>query len=180
MRRRIMPSVLLFFVLMADTSILPVLTAWPLLPSFTLLTARSLSLYLGRTHGVFYGLIAGLLVDILVGYPLGFLMLLYTISCFVVATIAYLPEDMRRQMGRRLYLRRGVCVFGVLLAGELAIYGYQYFTTARIAGEYFLNIFLRAAIGAAVSVPMGPAVARIVLGRPRQTGNTTRREVKSF
>ena len=99
MRRRIMPSVLLFFVLMADTSILPVLTAWPLLPSFTLLTALSLSLYLGRTHGVFYGLIAGLLVDILVGYPLGFLMLLYTISCFVVATIAYLPEDMRRRLG---------------------------------------------------------------------------------
>jgi len=151
------------------------------MPSFTLLTVLALSIYMGRAHGVLYGLGTGLLVDILVGYPLGFLMVLYTLSCFVTGTLTYLPEDLRRRLGFQLILRRAAGVFFVLLVGEIAILGYQYFLTASFDGRYLLNIVLRALAGALCSALIGPVVARAVLGKPKQgAADIRKREVKTF
>jgi len=181
MRRRIVALAILFAALMLDTSVVPVLTDWHLMPSFTFVTVLVLAVYLGRARGVLYGLGTGLLVDILVGYPVGFMMALYTAAGFVVGLLAYLNDEERKKMGRKVYLRRAVSVFAVWLAVEAVVLGYQYFHIARLEGEYFLNVLLRAAIGTAATMLLGPAEARMMLGKPKQSSSTNaHREVKSF
>ena len=67
-----MPTVLVLFVLMIDTAVIPFLISSPYLVSLTFATVLVLGVYLGRMHGMLYGMIGGLLTDILVSYQLGF------------------------------------------------------------------------------------------------------------
>ncbi len=72
--RRYLPGILLVLTVMIDISVLPmigprVLTDYA--PLLTLCTVATFALLLGRTRGMLYGLIGGLLLDILVGYQFG-------------------------------------------------------------------------------------------------------------
>lgn len=78
MLRRILSTVLVLVMLLIDCTVLPVFTHSPLMPQWTLLTVHCLGLLLGRSEGALYGLIAGLLTDILVSTPLGLMTALYT------------------------------------------------------------------------------------------------------
>ena len=71
-RRRIWPAVLTLLSLMVDTSVIPFLVSSPYIVSLTFITVLVMGVHLDRMHGMLYGLIAGLLQDILVGYQLGF------------------------------------------------------------------------------------------------------------
>ena len=166
MRRRIWPAVLTLLSLMVDTSVIPFLVSSPYIVSLTFITVLVMGVHLDRMHGMLYGLIAGLLQDILVGYQLGFNTFVYIALGFLAGLIAYEPEEVR---ARRRPSR------------ELVIYAYQYFGTARIEGIYFLNILIRTLLTTALCMLLGPVESRIVLGRgARYRRTSAKREVKSF
>lgn len=78
MLRRIFSILLVLIALLLDCTVLPVFTGNALMPQWTLLTVHCLGLLLGRSEGALYGLIAGLLNDVLVSTPLGVMTALYT------------------------------------------------------------------------------------------------------
>ncbi len=183
MRRRIMPTALVLLAMIADTSMVPFLIQGPHVVSLTFVTVIAIAIYLGRMHGMLYGMIGGLLLDITVGYPLGFNTFLYIALGFAAGTIAYEPESEQRtrQAGYRLYARRALTFFGAALVAEVIIFGYQYFNTALIAGIYFLNILIRTALFTALGMLLGPLDAYLILGRPKKYQRVSpKREVKSF
>lgn len=72
--RRYLPAILLVLTVMIDISVIPMIGSQILSeygPLLTLCTVVSFGLLLGRTRGMLYGLIGGLLLDILVGYQFG-------------------------------------------------------------------------------------------------------------
>ncbi len=74
MLRRYLPTALLVLAVMVDVSVIPMTgSAWATeyAPLLTLCTVVTFGLLLGRTRGMLYGLIGGLLLDILVGYQFG-------------------------------------------------------------------------------------------------------------
>ena len=79
MFRRILPALLTALSLILDIAVLPVFVVSPYLPVFSLLTVLVLGLLLGRTRGLWFGLAAGLLMDILVATPLGLQTVLYVL-----------------------------------------------------------------------------------------------------
>lgn len=182
MRRRMMPAALVLVALLLDTAVIPFLTSSVYVVSVTFITVVELAMYLGRMNGMLYGMIGGLLIDIAVGYPLGFNTFLYIGLGFLAGTIAYEPVQQRmRRAPSRLYLRRWLTMMGVCLALEAVVFGYQYFNTAMLSGVYFANIFLRTLLAVAVGALLGPIEARIVLGRPvRYQRTSAKQEVKSF
>lgn len=86
MFRRLLPLLLLIVSVMVDISVVPMLPglAWQrYIPLFSLMTVVVLGLLLGRTRGSLYGLIGGLLVDILVGSPLGLMAAVFIVSGYL-------------------------------------------------------------------------------------------------
>ena len=81
--RRFLPLILLLISVLLDLAVLPVLLGSRYLPMMTLVTAIELGLLLGRTRGSLYGMIGGLLIDILTGYPMGLRTILYIASGYV-------------------------------------------------------------------------------------------------
>ena len=76
--RRFLPLVLLLAALLLDTSILPVLIDHWAMPMLLLDSVIVLGLLLGRTRGLMYGTIAGVMLDVSVGSHFGMYFLLYT------------------------------------------------------------------------------------------------------
>ncbi len=81
--RRFLPLILLIVSVLLDLTVLPVLIRSRYLPMMTLITAIEFGLLLGRTRGSLYGMIGGLLIDILTGYPMGLRTVLYIAAGYV-------------------------------------------------------------------------------------------------
>ncbi len=83
--------VILCFLL--DTAVIPFEVANPVyFPKFTLLTIITIALLMGRTQGILYGLVGGVLMDITLLIPVGFTSVLYTLSGFLAG---YIGRKMR-------------------------------------------------------------------------------------
>ncbi len=81
--RRILPPILVVAAVLIDVSVVAVLVNHWAVPSLSLCTVCVLGLLLGRTRGSLYGLIGGVLMDVLVGYPLGLKAALYILSGYL-------------------------------------------------------------------------------------------------
>ena len=81
--RRFLPLILVLAALLLDISVVPILVSHWAVPSLSLCTVCVLGLLLGRTRGSLYGLIGGVLMDVLVGYPLGLKAVLYILSGYL-------------------------------------------------------------------------------------------------
>jgi len=81
--RRFLPVILLLVSVLLDLTVLPILIRSQYIPMMTLITVIELGLLLGRTRGSLYGMIGGLLIDILTGYPMGLRTVLYIASGYV-------------------------------------------------------------------------------------------------
>ena len=81
--RRFLPVILTLVSVLLDLAVLPILIWSQYLPMMTLITVIALGLLLGRTRGSLYGMIGGLLIDILTGYPMGLRTVLYIASGYV-------------------------------------------------------------------------------------------------
>ena len=181
MRRRVVPIVLVLLIVLIDLSVVPVFfhNTWTV--SLTLATILTLAVCMGRVNGMLFGTIGGLLIDILVGYPVGFRLVLFVIAAFLAGLLGYQSDEERIRAGRKMYGRRFGAYLSVLILTELVVYAYQYFTTAQFAWRFLGNALIRAGISTALCMLLGPVYMRLILGKPRKNIVAgVKREVKSF
>lgn len=138
MLRRIMPYILLLVAMLLDTAILPVLTDSPLVPVLTLVSVIALGLLMGRTRGALYGIIGGLLTDVLVGYPLGLRTLLY-LGCGYASGVA-------GRKFQRYAITPVVTPILCLAAYEGAMITYMYMLGQTIPWLFLRNALIRAGL----------------------------------
>ena len=75
--------------ILLDTSVIPFEVSNPVyFPKFTLLTIITIALLMGRTQGILYGLIGGVLMDISLLIPVGLTSVVYTVCGFLAGYIA--------------------------------------------------------------------------------------------
>ena len=135
MFKRILPGLLSAFALLLDLSILPLFTATPYMPQFSLITVLCLGLLLGRTRGLTHGLVAGLVVDILVASPMGLQTILYIL-------VGYAGGIFGRTFTRHPLtplIAASVC----FLVYEIACYVYIIFATFDFHTAALLTAFVR-------------------------------------
>lgn len=125
---------------------LPVLIQSQYLPMMTLITTIEFGLLLGRTRGSLYGMIGGLLIDLLTGYPMGLRTLLY-ISSGYVSGVA----------GRRFqrYLLTPVVAPLICFIGyEVALGTYAALSGASVGGADIRSALIRVAIQVVLIQPL--------------------------
>lgn len=183
MFRRIMPYLLIVALVLIDVSVVPVFTAGVYVLPMTLIFVICVSMVLGRLHGVLGALLGGLLVDVLTGYPVGFMMIAYPAICLITGMFGYDTDEVRAQEDYsriKAFLRRALVVFIVMALFEIVIIVYQYFHTALLQVWYFTNALIRTAlISGLVSVLyypvsmllLGPEDARVRIGSKREVRN---------
>lgn len=184
MRRWLIPALLILLLLMLDTAVLPVFVSSVYSVPLTLALVICIGAGYGRISGMLYGMAAGLLIDVLVGYPLGLRLFQYIAAGFLSGLIVYVTDAERLEHGfrRGLYaLRLALFSIGFHLASEAVICVYQYFNTARFEAIYALNALVRVGIGAALVLIIYVPFMRLAAGRKKSPAPArSRREVKFF
>lgn len=143
MFRMILPTLLVALGVLLDATILPMFFEHWLMPLFALVTVHCLGLLLGRTRGVLYGMIAGILIDISVSTPLGLMTLFY-------AALGYLGG----WFGRKMYRNPLMPVIASLVCFalfELGMAIYATLATATVDSTLFVRAFLRLLADVAVT-----------------------------
>lgn len=138
MFRRFLPLILTVLSVLIDISVLPqILTGWVNI-ILTVCTVVTLGLLLGRTQGTLYGLIGGLLLDILAAYPSG-VWLGICLACGYLAGIA----------GRKFQRNPIITVITPLLLvalQEVFMAGYLYFTGFQLTFAWVYQAAVRVLI----------------------------------
>ena len=147
MFRRLLPFLLIFLLILLDATVLPLLTGdvW-FLSTLTLTGTLALGLLLGRTRGVLYGMIAGLLLDILTATPLGLLTMLYSAAGY------FSGWTMRRWPRNPLAPGLGAAV--LLSLYELFLMGYLLLASGQFATSMFWRAGVRVLTGTAMTLLM--------------------------
>lgn len=183
MFRRLLPYLLIVFLVLVDISVIPVFTSSAYVIPVTLVFVMCAGMLLGRMHGVLGGLLGGLLVDILTGYPLGYMMFSYIACGFITGLAGYDTDEARAQDGYsrwKALLRRAIAIAAVLALFEAVTLVYQYFHTALMQGAIIRAALLRVLVGTVVTsafyfpmafVLVGRADARVRIGGKREVRN---------
>ena len=183
MLRRLLPYLLMVFLVIIDISVVPVYTSSIFVIPLALVFAMCTGQLLGRLHGLLCGMVGGLLVDILAGVPMGYMMLSYLLCGFFAGMGGFDSDETRAQEGYsrfKAFFRRALVVFVVLGLFETVTMVYQYFNTALFMGVYVKNAIIRMAVGTAMTCAMyylampmlvGRASARVLIGMKRVVKN---------
>ncbi|MEG1604726.1 MAG: rod shape-determining protein MreD [Clostridia bacterium] len=133
--RRFFPIILVLVTLLIDLSVVPSIAVHWAVPVFLLPTVIVLGLLLGRTRGLLYGMVGGLLVDILVGHPMGLMAILYLL-------IGYLAGVSGRKFQR--YLLTVVLTPIVCLSiFEISIAIYQFISGQQMTFDNLVQALAR-------------------------------------
>jgi rod shape-determining protein MreD len=127
MIRRIMPGVWIVLMILMDIAILPQFVHSPLLPSLTLLSVAALGLLKGRSGGVLHGVMAGLIMDIAAGSPVG-------MNIIIMGLTGYGCGMMNARRFRR-WMMIAIGGAGSVLLHQLAWILYVYITGAHPAAQ---------------------------------------------
>jgi len=168
MLRRILPYLLIVLLALIDVSVVPVFTASVYVLPLTLIFVMCVSMVLGRLHGVLGALLGGLLIDILTGYPVGYMMVAYPACCLITGLFGYDTDEVRAQDSysrTKAFIRRAIVVFIVMALFEAVIIVYQYFHTALLHAWYFGNALVRTIAAVVLVSGLYYAVSLLLLGR---------------
>lgn len=184
MLRRLSPLFAVLLTFLLDTAILPVLYYGRYLVPLTLVVVILTGIQLGRTQGMLYGLIAGVLLDISAGI-LGMKLFPYVIIGYLIGFLLDQQKEIDRNMDRRdrfqLRLVRIIWIAALLLLYEIITLIFQYFNTAVFAWIYVRDLLIRTAITIALCMILYPFFHAIYFGRTRAARNSrSPREVKKF
>ena len=183
MFRRLAPALSILLCVILDTTIIPMVYSGPYLVPLTMPVVFLIGMLTGRTNGVLYGMIGGLLIDISAG-TLGMMTFFMMAVGFMIGLILYAtterPVLSRRQLRKR-YLNRVTWVFALYAVGEAVLLTIQYFHTAVLEPVYILNILIRSVICTAVTFILRPFALSVFVDRSKTGASANRtREVKSF
>lgn len=144
--RRFLPLILLLVLVLLDLAVMPFLIQSQYLPILTLIGTTVFGLLLGRTRGSLYGMIGGLLIDILTGYPMGLRTVLYIASGYTSGVA-----------GRRFqrYILTPVIAPLISFVGYEAVTGgYAWLSGANVSSPDILAALIRVAIGVVLVQPL--------------------------
>lgn len=167
MRRWLVPALLILLAVLLDTTILPmfIISVWFVPLSLALIICVGAGQ--GRYYGMIFGLAAGLLIDILVGYPLGLRLFEYLGAGFLSGLIVHVTEKNREQHAYRpamFAVRLGLFTLGYAAVVETAVCVYQYFNTARFLPVYALNALVRVGLITVLTLAFYVPLLRLSLG----------------
>lgn len=129
--KRAFATAMVIVSVLIDTAIVPFEVSNPIYwPKFTLLTILTIALLMGRTQGILYGLVGGVLMDISLFIPTGLVSVLYTVAGFLAGHI-----------GRKMKTR----ILSSIIAPIIAMMTYEivmfiYYVT--MAGGAFESVML--------------------------------------
>jgi len=181
--RKLSPALTIIVCVILDTAVIPLFYSGSYLVPITMPFVFLIGMLTGRTNGVLYGMIGGLLIDISAG-TLGMMTFFMMAVGFLVGLILH-PSTERlvfsyRQL-RKTRFNRAVWVFALYMTGEIVLFVIQYFHTAVIEPVYLLNILIRSLICLALTVILKPLAHLMFVGKHRAaTAGKRTREVKSF
>ena len=141
--KRAFATGMIILCVLIDTAVIPFEAANPIYyPKFTLLTIITIALLMGRTQGILYGLVGGVLMDISLLIPVGFTSVLYTVTGFLAGYI-----------GRKMRIR----ILSSIVAPILSMMVYEIAMTiyyVSVGGMFdwmmILGGFIRSLIGCAI------------------------------
>lgn len=143
------PYLITVLAVFTDISVIPFLLTGSWIFPLTLCTVMSLAMVRGRIHGLLFALTGGLMIDILTGYPLGYMTLSYISCAWLCGLFGYESDESRLLQDyspRKAALRRIILVLVVLFLFEAVTLVYRYFHTAyvvwRDAGSAAVRIAL--------------------------------------
>ena len=132
-----------------DTAVIPVFYYGQLLVPLTLVVVIEIGIQRGRTLGMLYGTVAGVLLDVSAG-TLGLKLFAYVAIGFLIGFFLDQQPQIDRTMDRRertqRMLVRIIWIVALLLVFEIVMLIYQYFNTAVFEWVYVRNLCIRVAI----------------------------------
>jgi rod shape-determining protein MreD len=144
--RRFLPIILILVSALLDLAVLPVLIRSPYLPLMTLITTVELGLLLGRTRGSLFGMIGGLMIDLMTGYPMGLRTVLFIASGYV--------SGFAGRRFQRYILTPVVAPLACFLIYEAAMASYAAMSGALISGADMKDALIRLVIQVVLVQPL--------------------------
>lgn len=184
MLKKLAPLLAVICSLLLDTAILPAFYYGRYSLPLSLEVVILIAIQLGRTNGMLYGMIAGLLLDITTG-TLGMKLIPYILIGFLIGFLLDQQPEVNRSSDRRDRLQllsvRFIWIFVLLALYEIVMFIYQYFSTAIFEWTYVRDLLLRTALLSALCMALYPIFHRIFFGK-RNTAAKGRatREVKHY
>ena len=184
MLRRLSPLFAVLAAFLLDTAVIPVFYYGRFLVPLTLVVVIEIGIQRGRTQGMLYGLIAGVLLDVSAG-TLGMKLFPYVLIGFLIGFFLDQQPEIDRTMDRRERMQRMlvriIWIVSLLVVFEIVMLIYQYFNTAVFEWIYVRDLFIRVAMMTVLCLAAYPLFHSIFFGtvRAAQDGRATR-EVKHF
>ena len=184
MLRRIAPAIAVLLAVLLDTAVIPVFYYGQYLVPLSLVIVIVTGIQLGRTQGMIWGLVAGLLLDVSAG-TLGMKLFPYVIIGFLIGFFLDQQPEIDRSMDRRervqLMLVRIIWISALLVILETVMLVYQYFNTAIFEWAYLRDLFIRVAMMTALCLIAYRPFHRLYFGRATAAHNgRVTREVRNF
>ena len=138
--KRLFATGMVLLCVLIDTAIIPFEVQNPsYYPKFTLLTILTIALLMGRTQGILYGLVGGVMMDISLLIPTGLVSVLYTIAGFLAG---YIGRKMRLRI-----LSSIVAPFIAMMVYEVTMIFYSISSGVLFSASMLVPMLIRTAIG---------------------------------
>lgn len=138
--KRLFATGMVILCVLIDTSIIPFEVRNPeYFPKFTLLTILTIALLMGRTQGILYGLVGGVIMDISLLIPTGLVSVLYTVAGFLAG---YIGRKMRVRI-----LSSIVAPIIAMLVYEVSMIVYYMSVGGAFEGGMMISALIRTLIG---------------------------------
>ena len=184
MLKRFAPLLTVLLSVLLDTAVIPVFYYGRFVLPLSLIVVILIGVQRGRTYGLLYGMIAGLLLDVTAG-TLGMKLFPYIAIGFLIGFLLDQQPEIDRNMDRierlNILAIRMIWISILVALYEVVMLVLQYFSTAVFSWVYVGNLTIRVALITVLTQLLHPAFHRLYIGRtgPGGGGRSTR-EVKHF
>ena len=140
--KRLLPPIFIAIALIMDICVLPFFSRAWWLPSFSLVIVNCYGILLGRALGLWYGLLAGVLIDITVMTPIG----LWTVAFVITGYVSGMFNRLRRRFMFAPALSALVC----RIICELIFMAYVFLASAQWEPDLAFHMSVRIGLEAAL------------------------------
>lgn len=183
MLKRFAPLLTVLLSVLLDTAVIPVFYYGRFVLPLSLIVVILIGVQRGRTYGLLYGMIAGLLLDVTAG-TLGMKLFPYIAIGFLIGFLLDQQPEIDRNMDRierlNILAIRMIWISVLITVYEAVMLVLQYFSTAIFTWVYVGNLAIRVVMITVLTQLLHPAFHRLYVGKAAQGGGRSTREVKHF
>jgi rod shape-determining protein MreD len=146
--KRLLPPILIAAALIMDVCVLPFFSREWWLPSFSLVIVNCYGILLGSTRGLWYGLLAGVLIDITVMTPIGLWTFAFVATGYVSGIFGRLKRRFIFAPTLSALVCRAIC--------ELIFMAYVLLASAQLEPDLAVHMSVRIGLEAALVSSVTP------------------------